>query len=247
MVRLPGVEKKLPSELSGGQQQRIALARAIVIEPDVLLLDEPLSALDANLREEMRTELKTIQREVGITTIFVTHDQEEALAMSDRVVVMNHGARRADRARRRTSTAGRPRGSSPTSSASRTSCRARSMPPTARPSTVRLTNGARHHRRQWRRSPPRPVSVEAVVRAHRVHRRRCRRAGRRQSHSPERSQSLAYLGGTCRLFHRGRRALRLQAINAIDRRMFREGDAVSLAISPEDCVLLDEAGRRIGA
>lgn len=91
MVRLPGVEKKLPSELSGGQQQRIALARAIVIEPDVLLLDEPLSALDAHLREEMRTELKIIQREVGITTIFVTHDQEEALAMSDRIVVINHG------------------------------------------------------------------------------------------------------------------------------------------------------------
>ncbi len=91
MVRLPGVEKKLPSEMSGGQQQRIALARAIVIEPDVLLLDEPLSALDANLREEMRTELKIIQREVGITTIFVTHDQEEALAMSDRIVVMNKG------------------------------------------------------------------------------------------------------------------------------------------------------------
>src|SRR5262245_33660422 len=91
IVRLPGVEKKLPSELSGGQQQRIALARAIVIEPDVLLLDEPLSALDANLREEMRTELKAIQREVGITTVFVTHDQEEALALSDRVVVMNHG------------------------------------------------------------------------------------------------------------------------------------------------------------
>jgi spermidine/putrescine ABC transporter ATP-binding subunit len=91
MVRLPGVAKKLPSELSGGQQQRIALARAIVIEPDVLLLDEPLSALDANLREEMRTELKLIQRQIGITTIFVTHDQGEALAMSDLVVVMNAG------------------------------------------------------------------------------------------------------------------------------------------------------------
>jgi spermidine/putrescine ABC transporter ATP-binding subunit len=91
IVRLPGVEKKLPSELSGGQQQRIALARAIVIEPDVLLLDEPLSALDANLREEMRVELKQIQRQTGITTIFVTHDQGEALAMSDVVVVMNKG------------------------------------------------------------------------------------------------------------------------------------------------------------
>jgi len=91
IVRLPGVDKKLPSELSGGQQQRIALARAIVIEPDVLLLDEPLSALDANLRDEMRIELKQIQRATGITTIFVTHDQGEALAMSDIVVVMNKG------------------------------------------------------------------------------------------------------------------------------------------------------------
>jgi ABC-type Fe3+/spermidine/putrescine transport system ATPase subunit len=91
IVRLPGVDRKLPSELSGGQQQRIALARAIVIEPDVLLLDEPLSALDANLREEMRIELKQIQRQTGITTIFVTHDQGEALAMSDVVVVMNKG------------------------------------------------------------------------------------------------------------------------------------------------------------
>jgi len=91
IVRLPGTDKKLPSELSGGQQQRIALARAIVIEPDVLLLDEPLSALDANLREEMRVELKQIQRQTGITTIFVTHDQSEALAMSDVVVVMNKG------------------------------------------------------------------------------------------------------------------------------------------------------------
>ncbi|TIW89567.1 MAG: ABC transporter ATP-binding protein, partial [Mesorhizobium sp.] len=92
MVRLPGSEKKLPSQLSGGQQQRIALARAIVFEPQVLLLDEPLSALDANMREEMRVEIKKIQKETGITAIFVTHDQEEALSMSDRIVVMNAGA-----------------------------------------------------------------------------------------------------------------------------------------------------------
>ncbi|WP_245426533.1 ABC transporter ATP-binding protein [Mesorhizobium sp. YM1C-6-2] len=92
MVRLPGSEKKLPSQLSGGQQQRIALARAIVFEPEVLLLDEPLSALDANMREEMRVEIKKIQKETGITAIFVTHDQEEALSMSDRIVVMNAGA-----------------------------------------------------------------------------------------------------------------------------------------------------------
>ncbi len=91
IVRLPGVEDRYPSQLSGGQQQRIALARAIVVEPDVLLLDEPLSALDANLREEMRVELKNIQRQIGITTVFVTHDQSEALALSDKVVVMSAG------------------------------------------------------------------------------------------------------------------------------------------------------------
>jgi putative spermidine/putrescine transport system ATP-binding protein len=91
VVRLPGVEDRYPSQLSGGQQQRIALARAIVIEPDVLLLDEPLSALDANLREEMRVELKAIQHRIGVTSVFVTHDQSEALAMSDKIVVMSAG------------------------------------------------------------------------------------------------------------------------------------------------------------
>lgn len=91
IVRLPGVEDRYPTQLSGGQQQRIALARAIVIEPDVLLLDEPLSALDANLREDMRVELKAIQHRIGVTSIFVTHDQSEALAMSDKLIVMSAG------------------------------------------------------------------------------------------------------------------------------------------------------------
>ena len=91
LVQLPHVCDRYPKQLSGGQQQRIALARALVIEPDVLLLDEPLSALDANLREDMRVELKRIQHRIGVTTVFVTHDQSEALAMSDRVVVMSDG------------------------------------------------------------------------------------------------------------------------------------------------------------
>jgi len=91
LVQLPQVGERYPRELSGGQQQRIALARAIVIEPDVLLLDEPLSALDANLREDMRVELKRIQHQIGVTTVFVTHDQSEALAMSDQLVVMSNG------------------------------------------------------------------------------------------------------------------------------------------------------------
>ena len=91
LVRLPGVENRMPSQLSGGQQQRIALARAIVIEPDVLLMDEPLSALDENLREDMRREIDNLQMRLGVTTIFVTHDQREALSMSDKIVVMKDG------------------------------------------------------------------------------------------------------------------------------------------------------------
>ncbi len=91
MVRLPGLSDRKPVQLSGGQRQRVALARAIVNEPEVLLLDEPLGALDLKLRQEMQLELKRIQREVGITFIYVTHDQEEALTMSDRLAVFNLG------------------------------------------------------------------------------------------------------------------------------------------------------------
>lgn len=91
LVGLEGFEKRDVTLLSGGQQQRVAIARALVNEPKVLLLDEPLGALDAKLRKEMQVELKKIQQEVGITFIFVTHDQEEALSMSDTVVVMNNG------------------------------------------------------------------------------------------------------------------------------------------------------------
>jgi putative spermidine/putrescine transport system ATP-binding protein len=91
MVRLEGYEKRKPGQLSGGQRQRVALARALVNRPRVLLLDEPLGALDLKLREEMQIELKRIQQEVGITFIYVTHDQEEALTMSDRIAVFNHG------------------------------------------------------------------------------------------------------------------------------------------------------------
>jgi spermidine/putrescine transport system ATP-binding protein len=91
MVRLPGYEKRRARQMSGGQQQRVALARALVNRPEVLLLDEPLGALDLKLRKEMQLELKKLQREVGITFIYVTHDQEEALTMSDRIAVMSGG------------------------------------------------------------------------------------------------------------------------------------------------------------
>ena len=92
LVDLPAHGGRLPRELSGGQQQRVALARALAIRPDVLLLDEPLSNLDAKLRQEVRVEIRELQRQLGLTTVMVTHDQEEALTMADRLVVMNEGS-----------------------------------------------------------------------------------------------------------------------------------------------------------
>ncbi|HIP78997.1 MAG TPA: ABC transporter ATP-binding protein [Kiloniellaceae bacterium] len=91
VVRLDGLAERMPSQLSGGQQQRVALGRAIVFEPPLLLMDEPLGALDKKLREELQVELKSLQRRLGVTVLFVTHDQDEALAMSDRIAVMNAG------------------------------------------------------------------------------------------------------------------------------------------------------------
>jgi ABC-type Fe3+/spermidine/putrescine transport system ATPase subunit len=91
LVHLTGKEDRLPSQLSGGERQRVALARSLVLEPEILLLDEPLSALDPNLRKQVRGELKALQRRIGVTFIFVTHDQEEALSMSDTIALMNQG------------------------------------------------------------------------------------------------------------------------------------------------------------
>jgi len=92
LVGLTGLEKRRPGQLSGGQQQRVALARSLVLEPKILLLDEPFSSLDAHLRVRLRDELKAIQRRLGLTTVFVTHDQEEAMSLADRIVVMNRGS-----------------------------------------------------------------------------------------------------------------------------------------------------------
>jgi putative spermidine/putrescine transport system ATP-binding protein len=92
LVRLPLLRDRYPHQLSGGQQQRVALARALAVKPQVLLLDEPLSALDAKIRVKLREDIRALQRELGITTVYVTHDQEEALSMSDRVCVMNEGS-----------------------------------------------------------------------------------------------------------------------------------------------------------
>ena len=121
---LPPSPARSAAQLSGGQQQRLALARALVAEPRLLLLDEPLSNLDALLREQMRSELRRLQKEVGVTAIYVTHDQSEALALSDRIAVMHNGRDRADRHARGKSTTSRATPSSPASSAGAMCCAA---------------------------------------------------------------------------------------------------------------------------
>ena len=119
LMQIDQYADRMPERLSGGQQQRVALARALCIEPDVLLMDEPLSNLDAKLRVEMRTVIKNIQHNVGITTVYVTHDQEEAMAVSDRIAVMNAGVIQ-HVARPRASTSARQTSSSPRLSAAPT-------------------------------------------------------------------------------------------------------------------------------
>ncbi len=238
MVRLPGVEKKLPSEMSGGQQQRIALARAIVIEPDVLLLDEPLSALDANLREEMRTELKIIQREVGITTIFVTHDQDEALAMSDRIVVMNKGL--IEQVGTPEDVYRRPESLFVASFLGQSNLLPGRVTSVAQGTTTVQLDGGPEIAVAAPAAARAGDPVTAVVRAQKV-----------QLGLPERATGLAgkiastsYLGGSAAYFV-DMGGLRLQSISTIDDRVWREGEAVSIAVAPGDVLLLDQAGRRL--
>ncbi|WP_137392465.1 ABC transporter ATP-binding protein [Rhodoligotrophos defluvii] len=242
MVRLPGVEKKLPSEMSGGQQQRIALARAIVIEPDVLLLDEPLSALDANLREEMRTELKLIQREVGITTIFVTHDQEEALAMSDRIVVMNHGV--VEQEGPPEEVYRRPASRFVASFLGQSNLLGgRINGVNGSVAQVELDGGPQ----LTVQAPPGvapglPVTV--VVRAQRV--KVGEGDGLGENRIAGKILNTSYLGGAASYFI-DVNGITIQANNAIEDKVFREGEPVTFSIAPQDCVLLDEHGRRFGA
>ncbi len=241
IVRLPGTEKRLPSQLSGGQQQRIALARAIVIEPDVLLLDEPLSALDANLREEMRVELKKIQRELSITTIFVTHDQEEALAMSDRVVVMSDGEKEQEGAPE--DVYNRPASRFVADFLGYSNFIAGTIAGIdERCVRVRLGDGetlAVARAGSWAEGAP----VEVVVRAEKI--RIGAAAGETEPDDTVfdgRIADVDYLGVTARYFV-DVAGTRLQVISTIDEHPYREGDRVVVTIRPRDCVLLDERGK----
>lgn len=240
LVRLPHLEDRFPSQLSGGQQQRIALARAVVIQPDVLLLDEPLSALDANLREEMRVELKRIQRELGVTTLFVTHDQSEALALSDSVVVMNHGV--IEQIGDPETVYNHPDSAFVASFLGYSNILSGHIEVRSEaaigPCQVRLDDGVLLRVDDPRTPVPAVGSaVQVVARAEKL----------LLAAEPPADDALNLLHGivgtvdyqglSARYFVAvGER--RLQAINPIDRRPFREGAAVTLALRARDCVLL---------
>ncbi|MBZ9882752.1 ABC transporter ATP-binding protein [Mesorhizobium sp. CA10] len=238
MVRLPGSEKKLPSQLSGGQQQRIALARAIVFEPQVLLLDEPLSALDANMREEMRVEIKKIQKETGITAIFVTHDQEEALSMSDRIVVMNAGS--AEQVGTPEEVYERPATAFVADFLGKANMLSGTASRSDGPTIVTLTSG-----QTINVLSPRPLpqgsAVTVVVRPQKL------AVGAKASANrlSGRVVSASYLGGSAiyEVDIGGKTNIRANA--PIDGRVLREGEAIELGFDADDCVLLDETGRRI--
>ncbi|OHV88750.1 ABC transporter ATP-binding protein [Mesorhizobium sp. ORS 3428] len=243
MVRLPGSEKKLPSQLSGGQQQRIALARAIVFQPQVLLLDEPLSALDANMREEMRVEIKKIQKETGITAIFVTHDQEEALSMSDRIVVMNAGAVEQigapEEVYETPATAfvadflGKANMLAATVSKS-------DVTRSGGPTTVALAAGQTVDVKSPRRLAP-GCKVTVVVRPQKL----SVGAAAGSNRLSGRVVSTSYLGGSAiyEIDIGGKTSVRANA--PINGRVIREGEAIEIGFDPGGCVLLDESGRRI--
>jgi putative spermidine/putrescine transport system ATP-binding protein len=241
LVRLPHLETRYPAQLSGGQQQRVALARAIVIEPDVLLLDEPLSALDANLREEMRVELKRIQRELGITTIFVTHDQSEALALSDEVVVMNHGV--VEQQDSPEAVYNHPATAFVATFLGHSNMlEGRLVARDGAGLRVRLEGGVELLVDDPASRPPAAGGpVRVVLRAEKL------ALAREHAQAPDATVldgtvvNLDYQGVAARYFVEVG-DLRLQAINPIDREPFREGERVRVRIRARDCVLLPDTG-----
>ena len=233
VVRLPDLGARFPAQLSGGQQQRVALARAVVIGPDVLLLDEPLSSLDAGLREEMRVELKTIQRELGITTLFVTHDQAEALAMSDKIVLIQSGRKAQEGAPQ--DVYARPRTRFVAGFLGHSNfLEGRLDGREGNLAWLAVTGGPR----LLVPAPecPTPDTVSAVVRAERVSlRAEAGEPGATRLHA--RVAGVDYQGTTVRYFLDAG-GLRLQAIDMIDGQPLAVGAAVTVTIRASDCVLL---------
>ncbi|MFP4273602.1 MAG: ABC transporter ATP-binding protein [Paracoccaceae bacterium] len=240
LVQLPQVGGRFPKELSGGQQQRIALARAIVIEPDVLLLDEPLSALDANLREDMRVELKRIQDQIGVTTVFVTHDQSEALAMSDSIVVMSNG---------RVEQVGTPEEvyNTPASEFVAQFLGASNILPAhcieCTAETALLENAIFGKLPVPAAKAPNLAGqgpAKLVVRAEKLHLvpRGTSREGAAQVDAIV--ETVDYQGQAVRYFVRAGDT-QLQAINMIDEHPFPQGAEVTLQLRPQDCAALPEA------
>jgi putative spermidine/putrescine transport system ATP-binding protein/spermidine/putrescine transport system ATP-binding protein len=237
-VRLPGVGDRMPSQLSGGQQQRIALARAIVIEPDVLLMDEPLSALDENLREDMRREIDNLQQDLGVTTIFVTHDQREALSMSDKVVVMKDGFIQQE---------GDPEevynnsanhfvadflGHSNFINSIVKEKKGDYLSVTLEDNTTCLAVPAGKF--------DKGDKVEMVIRAKKIN------LGHRSDHVPEQCMNSffgkikdrSYMGGEVSYFIELDNKLVLHAINFVKRSPYRRGDEVFMSVDPQNCRLL---------
>ncbi len=236
LVQLPHVGGRYPKELSGGQQQRIALARAIVIEPDVLLLDEPLSALDANLREDMRVELKRIQHQIGVTTVFVTHDQSEALAMSDRIVVMSGG--RIEQVGTPEEVYNRPRSEFVANFLGASNildgvCRARGGDAATLEVPLFGTVPVPADKAQSVADGP----AKLVLRAEKLTLMAAGADTTGMIAAPATVETVDYQGQTVRYFVRaGHRSF--QAINMINERPFAEGSTVTVAFRPQDCAAL---------
>jgi putative spermidine/putrescine transport system ATP-binding protein len=237
LVQLPHVGDRYPSALSGGQQQRIALARAIVIEPDVLLLDEPLSALDANLREDMRVELKRIQHRIGVTSIFVTHDQAEALAMSDQIVVMSDG---------RVEQVGPPEEvyNAPASEFVANFLGASNILPgqciRREAGTVAVDTplfGTVPVPAEKAPNVPGAGPAKLVLRAEKLQLVQTGQTDPDQMNTEAVVETVDYQGQAVRYFVRAGDT-QLQAINMIDTRPFAEGDTVSIQFKPRDCAAL---------
>lgn len=238
MIKLEGYGERQAHQLSGGQRQRVALARALVCRPKVLLLDEPLGALDKKLREEMQLELRQIQRNVGITFVFVTHDQEEALSMSDRIVVMNAGS--VEQIGTPQEVYERPA----TAFVADFLGKANMLPGTVtsgegQTAVVSLAGG-----QTVTVAAPRPLasgsSVTVVVRPQKL------------SVGPTGANRLAgrvlstsYLGGSAIYEIDIGGPTPIRANTPIDGRLVREGEMIDVSFDPAGCVLLDESGRRI--